>query len=140
MSRHKERQQAFIFLFQSLFTDEDIEDIVESSKMSEDTKISDFAIEIFNGVRKNMEKIDFYIENNAKGWKINRLSKVTLCILRICIYEMLYDNNIPAEVSINEAVELAKKYGTDDEPSYINGVLGSVYKNIKSDQEKTEEI
>ena len=139
MNRHKERQQAFIFLFQSLFTNEDIEDIVESFQMSEDTKISDFAVEIFNGVRKNIEKIDFYIKNNTKGWKINRISKVALCILRICIYEMLY-NDIPAEISINEAVELAKKYGTDDEPAYINGVLGSVYKEIKSDKEKTEEI
>lgn len=136
MNRHKERQQAFIFLFQNLFTNETIDDIIESFKMSEDIEISSFAMDIFNGVYENKEKIDFYIEKNIKGWKISRLSKVAICILRMSIYEMMYEKNIPVEVSINEAVELAKKYGNEDEPSYINGVLGAVYKEISSNQDK----
>lgn len=130
MSRRKGREQAFIFLFQSLFTNEGIDQIIESSKIAEDIEVSEFAVQLFNGVKKRNGEIDQYIRRNIKGWKIERLSKTAITILRIAVYEMIYETNIPNAASINEAVELAKKYGDKEEFSYVNGVLGSVNKEI----------
>ncbi len=73
-----------------------------------------------------MSEIDSLIEKAAKGWKFNRIGKAELGILRIALYEMKYDNEIPDTVAINEAVEIAKKYGSDDSSyGFVNGVLGS---------------
>src|SRR5690606_5625496 len=73
----------------------------------------------------NLYKIDNYIEENLGGWDINRLAKIDLCTLRIAIYEMLYRDDIPIEVSINEAIEIVKKYSTDESAKFVNGVLGA---------------
>ena len=72
------------------------------------------------------EDVDEIISNSSKGWKINRLSKVDLNILRLAIYEIKYNESIPVNVSINEAINLAKKYSSDEAPAFINGVLGHV--------------
>lgn len=84
----------------------------------------------FLGICENIEEIDKIIEANLKGWSITRLSKVTLSILRVSVYEMKYAS-LPAPVSINEAVELAKEYGEDGSASYINGVLNNISKTLK---------
>ena len=71
------------------------------------------------------------ISKNLKaGWKINRISKVSLALLRLAVYEMLYRDDVPVSVSINEAVELSKKYTVKDDTSFINGVLGAVAKSL----------
>ena len=85
---------------------------------------------VFFGVCENIEKIDEAIVSNLNGWKINRLSKSTLSIMRVSVYEMLFAN-LPSAISINEAVELAKEYGEDGSASYINGVLNNIAKNLK---------
>ena len=72
------------------------------------------------------EEIDGFIGESAKGWKISRLNKVDLCILRLAVYEMLYDSDVPYKVAINEAVDIAKQYGGEDSPSFINGILGKI--------------
>ena len=74
----------------------------------------------------NRPLIDEAIERNSTNWKINRMSAVDLAILRIAAAELLYDSDVPQVVSINEAVELAKKYGTEKSPGFINGLLGSL--------------
>lgn len=130
MNRRQGREQAFIFLFQNLFTGETIDDIVEAAKISEDIEVSELAVKLFNGVVQNRDKIRCYIEKNLKGWKMNRISRVALAIMEISVYEMLYEDNTPVEISINEAVELAKKYGNQDEFSYVNGVLGAINKEV----------
>lgn len=73
----------------------------------------------------NLEEIDSTIQSYIKGWELNRLAKVDLSTLRIAIYEIIYRKDIPVEVSINEAIEIAKKYSTEESSKYINGVLGS---------------
>ncbi len=78
-------------------------------------------------VKGRISDIDPLIEKNAKGWKLNRIGNADLNILRLAIYEMLYDEHVPIKVAINEAVELAKKYGTDNSASFINGILANVY-------------
>lgn len=84
---------------------------------------------LFIGVCENKEDIDATISENLKDWKISRLSKVTLSIMRISVYEMKY-TDIPHAVSINEAVELAKEYAEEKAPSYVNGVLNSISKSL----------
>ena len=79
-----------------------------------------------NAVLRACADIDACIEETSSGWKVSRMSRVDLSILRLAVYEMLYDETIPTGVAVNEAVELAKEYGTDDSPAFINGILGNI--------------
>jgi len=78
----------------------------------------------------NLEEIDKHITENSKDWKIERIAKVDLAVLRIALSEILYDETIPPSVSINEAVEISKKYSSDDSHKFINGILGTVVREI----------
>jgi transcription antitermination protein NusB len=85
-----------------------------------------FARELVNGVIHNREKIDANIRQFAPAWPLDQMSVVDRNILRLAIYELLLDNKVPVKVAINEAVELAKSFGADSSPRFINGVLSSV--------------
>lgn len=90
---------------------------------------------VFDGVLEHRGEIDSLIEENSNGWKINRISKVNLAVMRICVYEMKYyetdaDEVIDFTVSINEAIEICKTYGDEKDPSFINGVLNAVAEKI----------
>ena len=130
MTRREEREQAFVLIFQQSLNHETIDQIIDTVEMDPEVKFSDFAAQSALGVEKDLPAIDEKIEKNIRGWKISRLSKVSLALLRLAIYEMLFDESIPIRVSINEAVDLAKKYGGAEDAPFINGVLGSVAKEI----------
>lgn len=131
MNRRQAREQAFIFVFESEFGNNNAEDIIEMARLYRDEEVDDFARSLLIGIKENEGIIEEYIEKNVTGWKKERLSIVAISILKIAIYEIMYIENIPESVSINEAVELAKKYGEKEEPGYINGVLGSVVRNLR---------
>lgn len=80
----------------------------------------------YDNALEHMEEIDEIIESVSEGWKIQRMGKVDLSVMRLAIYEMKYDEEIPVSVAINEAVEIAKKYGQDNSPSFVNGILAKV--------------
>ena len=84
---------------------------------------------ILDGIH-NLKQIDELINKNSKDWKINRIAKVDLAILREAITEILYVESIPSSVSINEAVEISKKYSNHDSHKFINGILGSIYRGL----------
>lgn len=105
------------------YSEEVIKVFFENNDFSDDEK--DYVEHAIEGVLSNLDIIDENIEKHTKGWKINRLAKVDLAVLRIAIYEMLYRKDIPIEVCINEAIEICKKYSTDESSRFINGVLGS---------------
>ncbi|MCR5154268.1 MAG: transcription antitermination factor NusB [Lachnospiraceae bacterium] len=84
--------------------------------------------EKFNNIVNKRKEIDSKIESFSQGWALNRIGKAELTILRIAVYELLFDEEVPGKVAINEAVELAKKYGSDSAPSYVNGILAGVIK------------
>lgn len=128
LSRREERQQALTFVFERLFRDDSAEEVFEDATEARDEEISGYARKVVTGVEEHLTEIDTLIEENLKGWKKNRIAKMSLTILRIAVYEMCYVDNIPVSVSINEAVELAKYYATDKEAAFINGVLGSIAK------------
>lgn len=96
-----------------------------------DQKETEYINEAIDAVKDVIEMIDKHIEENTHGWTINRLARVDLSILRIAVYEILYRKDIPIEVSINEAIEIAKKYSSEDAYRFINGVLGGVVKAKK---------
>ncbi len=131
MNRRQAREQAFKFVFESEFGNNNAEDIIEIARSCREEEIDDFSKNILIGVKEKESAIEEYIEKNVTGWKKERLSKVATSILKIAIYEIMYIEDIPENVSINEAVELAKKYGEKDEFSYINGVLGAFARDFK---------
>ena len=88
------------------------------------------------GVISNINKIDEIIEKCSEKWSKARISRISTSILRIAIYEILYCDDIPVEVSVNEAVELAKKYDTDESYTFVNGVLGAAYKLITDNKQE----
>lgn len=138
MKRQESREMAMILLFESTFKNIDAEEILKDALECQEN-ISNFSKELFLGTFKNIENIDKIIEKYLRLWSKQRLSRVALSILRLCIFEILY-NNTPCEISINEAVVLAKKYATDEEAAYLNGVLGSISKNLESLKSNKEEI
>ena len=122
--RSEEREQAFCLLFQSLFnTDENFEIYEENIE-----SVGDYARSIALGVEEKKDNLDGLIEKYSKGWKVKRLPKVNLAILRLAAYEILFVDDVPESVAINEAVELAKKYSGESDYSFVNGVLGALVK------------
>ncbi len=118
------REQAFLVLFEASFHDDDIEYIAENEK--EESRISAAALKEAQNVCKNLNEIDETIKSNLKAWDIKRISKVALAAMRLAVFEMAYDESIPAGAAVNEAVELCKKYSSEDEASFVNGVLRAV--------------
>ena len=109
----------------------------DEEKMTEQIKENDYISNVYFGVAENIENLDEIISNCSLKWKTERISRVCMSILRLAVYELLYIKDIPEEVTVNEAVELAKKYDTDDSYTFVNGVLGAVIKNVLST--RTEE-
>ena len=131
MTRSEAREQAFLVLFEKSFSgDLTIREIIETAEEAELIKINNFANSLLICVENNVEAIDKIIEENSRGWTLQRLPKVSLAVLRLAIGEMMYSEDVPAGVAVNEAVELVKKYGTADDASFVNGVLGTVAKAL----------
>ncbi len=80
----------------------------------------------FAAVREKIPEIDILLNETSKGWKTSRMNRVDLCVLRLAVYELLYDETIPSGVAINEAVEIAKRFGGEDSRSFVNGILGKI--------------
>lgn len=126
MTRRKSRELAFILLFEKTFSQKSVRDILQDAGEARDVEEDAFAVSLAEGAEAKEKDIDNIIARYSKNWNTNRLSRVALSLLRLAVYEMLYVEDIPVSVSINEAVELAKKYGGDEDPAFINGVLGGV--------------
>lgn len=128
MGRKISRETAMKLLYQLEIQRDDKEEQIAS--VLEENSFSDkdraYVTEVIDGVHKNLEFIDGIIKKYSKGWKLNRISKVDLSVLRLSIYEILFRDDIPLNVSINEAVELAKKYSSKEAGSFVNGILGKI--------------
>ncbi|EGF85986.1 transcription antitermination factor NusB [Gemella sanguinis] len=123
-SRHELRESVFKILFQVENTDLDYRELLEFEV--DDVSGSEYVTRTLDDIFAKKEQIDEIISNNLKGWKLERLSKMDRQILRISTYEILF-TDIPYKVSINEAVELSKKYSEkDDSYKFINGVLKGI--------------
>ena len=129
MTRHESRELAFILIFEKSFQkDISVTELIDSADELELFPHNEFAESLAKKVYLKLEEIDAVIEENLVGWSAKRISKATKSILRLAVCEMLYSENMPVGVAINEAVEIAKKYASQEDASYINGVLGSIAK------------
>lgn len=143
MNRSQIREQIFKLLFRVEFNSqedmpEQVKLFMESPTLDKDEdnckeiSISDneqqYIINKYDDIVFHMSEIDGIINDNAKGWSTDRLGKVELTILRLAVYEIKYDDDIPVSVAIDQAVELSKRFGRDESYSFINGILASVAK------------
>lgn len=134
MSRKVAREYAFKIIFAENFQNEEVnpEEIIlalekETESIEDITKEDmEYIKDVTNGVYTNITLLDEKIEKHLKGWTMDRICKTDLSILRLAIYEILYREDIPDKVSVNEAVELAKMFSEDSSPSFVNGVLAGI--------------
>ena len=138
MTRSESREQAFILNFEALFSNLSIDEIIELAGEMREFKVSAFARELLQFTAKNREKINENISAFTKRWDVRRISKVSLSVLQLAVGEIMKFEDIPVSVTINEAVELCKKYGGEDDFSFVNGILGSFVKTIDRNSEKEE--
>ena len=132
MTRSELREHVFKMLFQIEFNDaaempEHLQYYFDSIENAS-AKNKDDIQKKYKGVISHVEEIDRLLNDASKGWKTTRMNKVDLTILRLAVYEMKWDDDVPEGVAINEAVELAKRFGGDSSSSFVNGVLGKVAK------------
>lgn len=127
MTRKDARKAVFGLIFESGFkTDESAIDIYEISADDRDIEDDKYVRTVYFGIHDNLDAIDKVIGDHSHGWKPERMSRVSRTILRIAVYEMLYMDDIPAPVSINEALELTKEYDDEKARAFVNGVLNAV--------------
>ncbi len=133
MSRKKARDNAFKLIFEVPFFNNDFLSRIDIfNEIKEDNLTENDINYITSSVTacyENIEKIDHIISSNLKNWTIDRIPNVSKAIMRLAVCEMLYIDDVPYQVAVNEAIELAKVYGDDDSPSFINGVLASIIKS-----------
>lgn len=128
MGRRELREQIFKLLFRVEFNE--LEDMPEQKKLffeeeenAASEKEEQYILKKYEDIVSKLKTIDEMINREAKGWETGRMGKVDLTLIRLAVYEIKYDDEIPTGVAINEAVELAKKFGQDNSPSFINGIL-----------------
>lgn len=114
--------------------DEDMSELFDMTVEEGEIESNDFAKSLFLGVCEHLEDVDLAISENARGWKIERISRMSLAIMRVCVYELLF-TDIPSAIAINEAIEIDKIYDSDDAPSFVNGILNAVARSKNKDSE-----
>lgn len=137
MSRKVAREVAFKIIFELAFQHDEeatklFEKMLEASEEKYEITEEDnvYVNEIITGIQENAASIDEKIKSHLKDWSFERISKVDIAILRLAIYEIVYRQDIPCKVSVNEAVELAKIFSEDSSPAFINGILAEILKEI----------
>ncbi|HPC46714.1 MAG TPA: transcription antitermination factor NusB [Deltaproteobacteria bacterium] len=134
--RTRSREAALQYLYQVDITNSHSEQAMEDffGHFVEDADLVPYARELIRGVCGNLEGIDELIESASTNWKVSRMSATDRNILRIAVYEMVYRDDVPYRVVINEAIEIAKRFGSSKLPSFANGVLDRVWNGIRRDR------
>ncbi len=135
MRRRKAREYALQLLFQLEITEKPFDNAVLEefwSDKKEDREIKEFTLDLIEGTLKHRDSLDKVIKKVAEHWSMERMAIVDRCILRFAAYELLYREDIPPSVTINEAIEVAKKFSTTDSASFINGILDRIAKSKRA--------
>lgn len=132
ISRKEARRELFALLFETEFKAGESAETIYAAAL-EDRELSDdeYVRAGFFGICEKREELDSIISRYAKGWRADRLSKVSRSVIRLSVYEMLY-TDVPVNVSVSEAVDMAKKYGEEKARAFVNGVLSSISKDIEA--------
>lgn len=133
MGRHELREQVFALLFRVEFnTPEDMPEQVklflEYNETVTEEKDAVYIQERYQKIQDKLPEIDKFLDENTEGWETTRMGKVELTVLRLAAYEILFDDDIPGSVAINEAVDIAKKYGQETSGGFVNAVLAKIVK------------
>ena len=135
MQRKLARENAFILIFESVCKkDETAEEIFTKATELRGLEYDGYVTDVFFGAYENAEVIDERMEKHLKGWKKERISPVSMAILRLGFYEMLFMADIPSKVTINEGVELAKKFDDEKSYSFVNGVLNAMAQELSENE------
>jgi N utilization substance protein B len=125
MKRSEIREAAFLLIFEKMFNDESIEAIIETAKEVDEYEINEEAQKLFTSVIQKSDELDAIIAGYSEKRQLSRIPRVSLAILRLALYEILYDEKVPQNVAISEAVILSKKFSFDADVQFVNGVLGA---------------
>ena len=133
ITRRSAREKAVILLYQMDLLEKNPEEIVENDQLV-GKKFDEFSLKLINGVKDNLKEIDSIIRETVQNWSLDRIAVIDRNILRVAIYEMIYEDDIPLKVSVDEAIEIAKTLGQKPDTSkFINGVLGKFFNKISDD-------
>jgi len=136
LGRRQAREHAMKLLYQVQIRKDDLDGQIQTYMEEEailESPEREYIEDVVKGAVNRQDEIDGIISRHAKGWTISRMPKVDLAIMRLCIYEMRWRKDIPVNVSINEAVELAKKYSGEQSKTFVNGVLGKVWSEFSQE-------
>ena len=132
------RREARIAAFQAVYAWEDsqpvIEELCQFQWVAGKLPASDFASLVVNGTIENIHQIDLMINKHLKNWSFDRLNKVDLAVMRISVYSIIHQKDIPDLVTINEAIEIAKKFGSGKSYCFVNGILDSIRNSLSNDK------
>jgi N utilization substance protein B len=132
ITRRKSRENAIILLYQKDLLDKKISDILNNDLLV-GREYDEFTLRLINGVDSHRKEIDKMIKDVVENWTLERIAIIDRNILRVAIYEMLYEDEIPLKVSVDEAIEISKSLGQkEDTPKFVNGVLGKILSDINS--------
>lgn len=126
ISRHQMRENAFILIFERIFHDDSVEELLNTAKECGDMEITSAVEEMFKGVESNKVIIDETISAHLKKWTMSRISKVSLAILRLGVWEILFCDDVEDDIVVSECVRLATEYAYEEDVSFVNGVLGNI--------------
>ena len=130
MKRSEIREAVFFLTFEKLFSNESVESIIEAAYEVDEFEINEDVEKLFAGVSEKSGEIDEIIAKYSEKRQFSRIPKVSIAILRIAIYEMMYDENVPVSVAISESVILSKKFSYTPDTQFVNGVLGAYSRDI----------
>ncbi len=136
MTRREIRDNAFKLVFEQLLRDDDINELYDIAEEIEEINVNDDVKKIVGGTIEHREELDRIISGYSKSRSIARISKLNLAILRIALYECIYDDRTPVNAAISEAVNLAEIYAYPEDISFINGVLGAFSRDFKKEENK----
>lgn len=137
LKRKEAREQVVSLLFEAEFkTDENAEEVYAVSVENRDIPLDEYIKRAYFGVCDNKERIDGLLGAHSNGWKTHRLTRLSRSVMRLAVYEMLFEEDIPYSVSINEAVEITKKYDDPKARAFVNGVLNSVKNELEAQKDK----
>jgi N utilization substance protein B len=135
LKRREAREKALFYLYQSDLLKMDVDELIQKDSKYK-KEIDQFALKLIDGVKNNLDSLNEIINTYSTNWQMDRMSILDRNMLRIALYELIYEQEIPLKVTINEAIEISKKYGDEESGKFINGILGKVIEKIDITKEK----
>lgn len=136
MKRSEIREAVFLLTFEKLFSDDSAEEIIDTAREVDEFEMNEECEKMFYAVNEKSAELDALIEKNSEKRKISRIPKISIAVLRVAIYEMLYSERVPNNVAVSEAVIIAKKYTYENDVKFINGLLGVIAKGLENKSEE----